>query len=164
MTDDGDVIVQGTRTSLMWRAQYEDQRTVVDLSVTAPGQDVLQGTPAGLVVVDGSDGPTDAASTEPYLATISGDGRLTSGATLPTYDSLDISPGGTWLVLSPAGTLGGEVSQVLELRAQAVGSSGEAVLAAPYGWGFASGSWTWEDEETLVAVLLSDGAGERTGA
>ncbi len=77
MTDDGDVIVQGTRTSLMWRAQFEDQQTVVKLAETAPDQVVLQGTSAGLVVVDGADGATDATSTEPYLATISGDGVIT---------------------------------------------------------------------------------------
>jgi len=40
VTDDGDVIVQGTRTSLMWRA-VRDQQTVVDLNETAPGQVVL---------------------------------------------------------------------------------------------------------------------------
>jgi hypothetical protein len=159
VTDDGDVIVQGTRTSLLWHSQ-QDPRTVVDLSETAPDQVVLQGTSAGLVVVDGSDGATDATDTEPYLATISGDGRLTAAGTLPTYDTLDISPGGSWLVRSPAGTLGGEVTSVSSLSAQPVGSTDEVVLDAPDGWGFATGSWQWEDDATLVSVLLpADGAG-----
>ena len=74
VTDDGDVIVQGTRTSLMWRALHQDQQTVVDLSRSAPGQVVLQGTPAGLVVVDGADGAVDATDTAPYLATVSPEG------------------------------------------------------------------------------------------
>ena len=157
VTDDGDVIVQGTRTSLMWRTQYADQQTVVDLTATAPDQVFLGATAAGLIVVDGADGATDATGSEPYLATISAGGQLTKTGTLPTYDDLEISPGGTWLVRSPAGTLGGEVTSVATLRAQPVGSSDEMVLAAPQGWGFANGTWAWEDDENLVAVLLPDG-------
>jgi hypothetical protein len=160
VTNDGDVIVQGTRTSLMWRALYQDQQTVVDLSESAPDQVVLQGTTAGLVVVDGTDGAVDATGTEPYLASVSTDGQLSEEATLPTYDDLDISPGGTWLVRSPAGTLGGEVAGVATLTAQPVGKSDEVVLDAPRGWAFASGSWAWEDDETLVAVLLPEGGAE----
>jgi hypothetical protein len=153
------VIVQGTRTSLMWRAMYQDQQTVVDLSESAPDQVVLQGTAAGLVVVDGADGAVDATGTEPYLASVSADGHLTGDTALPTYDDLDISPGGTWLVRSPAGTLGGEVASVATLTAQPVGKSEEVVLEGPDGWAFASGSWAWEDDETLVAVLVpADGA------
>ncbi len=41
VTDDGDVIVQGRRISLMWLAQQGDQQTVVDLFETAPDQQVL---------------------------------------------------------------------------------------------------------------------------
>ncbi len=156
VTDDGDVIVQGTRTSLMWRAQFEDQRTVVDLTETAPDQVILQGTAAGLVVVDGADGATDATDTEPYLATISAEGVLTPEETLPTYDDLDMNPRGTWWVRSPAGTLGGEVTSVASLSTQAVGASDEVVLDAPESWGFANGTWTWEDDDTLIAVLLPD--------
>lgn len=62
VTDEGDVIVQGTRTRLMWRAQFGDQQTVVNLNVTAPGQVILQGTSAGLVVVNGETGATDPAT------------------------------------------------------------------------------------------------------
>ncbi|MCW2796043.1 hypothetical protein [Nocardioides sp.] len=164
VTDDGDVIVQGTRTSRMWRAQYQDQQTVVDLTETAPDQVVLQGTSAGLVVVDGADGAVDATSTEPYLATISADGELTREDALPTYDDLDISPGGTWLVRSPAGTLGGEVPSVATLSARPVGSNDEVVLQAPEGWGFANGTWRWEDDETLVSVLQPADGAEPTDA
>ncbi len=154
VTNDGDVIVQGTRTSLMWRALHQDQQAVVDLSRSAPGQVVLQGTPAGLVVVDGAEGAVDATDTAPYLATVSPEGQLGRVAALPTYDALDISPGGTWLVRSPAGTLGGEVTGVAQLRARAVGGGDDEVLRAPGGGLFANGSWAWEDDENLVAVLL----------
>ena len=134
----------------MWRAQYEDQRTVVDLAETAPDQVFLQGTSAGLVVVDGAAGAVDATDTEPYLADISADGRLT-----PRGHAADVrrprrQPRGTWLVRSPAGTLGGEVTSVSTLSAQAVGAGDEVVLDAPEGWGFANGTWTWEDDETLI--------------
>lgn len=156
VTDEGDVIVQGTRTFLMWRAQFEDQRTVVDLSETAPDQVVLEGTTAGLVVVDGSTGATDATSTEPYLATISPDGTLDRRETLPTYGDLAVGPGGTWLVRAPAESLGGEVAAVDTLSAQEIGSSDEVVLAAPEGFGFAANTWAWEDEEYLIAVLLPE--------
>ena len=158
VTDEGDVIVQGARTRLMWRAQFGDQQTVVDLPAD---QLVLQATPAGLVVVDESDGPTDAASTEPYLAAVSGDGRLTQVGTLPTYDELVVSPGGTWLVRAPAGTIGGEVTAVGSLSAQEIGSDDEVVLEAPESWGFAVSAWVWEDDEHLVAAVLpADEAGD----
>ncbi len=45
------------------------------------------------------------------------------------------------------------------LSAQEVGADDEVVLDAPEGWGFANGTWTWEDDETLVAVLLPDAEG-----
>ncbi|MGA8210165.1 MAG: hypothetical protein WB798_08420 [Nocardioidaceae bacterium] len=161
VTDEGDVIVQGTRTSLMWRALHPDRQRIVDLNATAPDQVVLQGTSAGLVAVDGRDGATDATRDAPYLAAISPNGRITPVTTLPTYDDLDISPGGSRLVRSPAGTLGGEVTSVATLRTQPVGSTGEVVLFAPDGWGFATGTWTWEDDETLVSVLLPIDGRER---
>lgn len=157
VTDNADVIVQGTRTSLMWRALYGDQRTVVDLSETAPDQVVLDATAAGLVVVDGSTGAVDATETEPYLASLSADGHLTERATLPTYDDLRISPRGTWLVRSRAGTVGGDVAGVPILDAQPVGEDRNITLHAPGGRVFATGTWAWEDERTLVSVLLPDG-------
>lgn len=163
VTDDGAVIVQGTRTSRMWLAQSADM-SVVDLTRTAPDQVFLEGTSAGLVVVDGADGATDATETQPYLATIATDGRLTRGATLPTYDDLVISPGGTWLLRSPAGTLAGEVTSVSTLRAQPARGGDEVVLSAPAGSGFANGTWSWEDAETLIAVLLPTGKAEQGSA
>ena len=56
-------------------------------------------------------------------------------------------------MLSPPGTLGGEVAAVATLDAQAVAGGDETTLAAPDGWGFAAGSWVWEDDQTLIAVL-----------
>ncbi|WP_296606869.1 hypothetical protein [Nocardioides sp.] len=155
VTDDGDVIVQGTQTSIMWRTQSGTELDTVDLSTTAPDQIVLQGTAAGLVVVDGSDGPTDAAETEPSLATIDPDGTLTPGAALPTYDALEVNPAGTWLFRAPAGTLGGDGPSIDSLLTQPVDGGDEVALDAPEGWGFVAFSWTWEDDETVLAGLVS---------
>lgn len=158
VTDEGDVIFQGTRTQLMWRAQHGDQRTVIELTETAPNQLILQATSAGLVVVNGETGATDATSKRPYLATISAEGLLNPGDVLATYDALDISPGGTWMVRAPAGTLGGEVTSVATLRAMEVSVGTEEIrLDAPEGWGFAVGTWAWEDDQTLVTTLVPDG-------
>ncbi|MGN6250379.1 MAG: hypothetical protein ACTHNS_01050 [Marmoricola sp.] len=153
VTDDGEVIVEGAGVSLMWRP-LEPGQPVVDLARTAPDQVVLQGTAAGLVVVDASGGATDAAGTAPYLARISSSGRLTPNGTLPTYDDLSVSPGGAWLVRAPAGTLGGEVAALTQLRTQQVGAARESVLRAPRGEGFASGTWAWEDDHDLIAVAV----------
>lgn len=156
VTDDGYVIVQGTRTGLLWRAQHPGRPAVVDLADIAPDQVFLQGTSVGLVVVDGSDGAVDATDTEPHLALIDFDGNFSLGPALPTYNTLDISPGGSWLLRSPAGSLGGEVAAVDSLRVQPVGGGDEVVLDAPRGWGFAANSWTWEDPRTVIAVLTDD--------
>ncbi|GAB2859460.1 hypothetical protein [Nocardioides pacificus] len=156
VTDEGDVIVQGTRTSLMWRALFQDQRTVVDLTGTASDQVILEGTPVGLVVVDGADGATDATSTAPYLADISVDGELTPQGELPTYSDISFSPEGSWLVRAPAGTLGGEVDSLSSLTTQPVGGTEETILTPPEGWVFSTSTWTWEDEDTLITVLLPE--------
>lgn len=155
VTDDGDVIVQGTQTSIMWRTQSGTEHDTVDLSETAPDQVVLQGTAAGLVVVDGSDGPTDAAETEPYLATVDTDGNLTPSITLPTYDALEVNPDGSWLLRAPAGTLGGEAAALDSVLARPIDGGDEVALDAPDGWGFVAFSWTWEDDETVLAGLVS---------
>ncbi len=152
VTDEGAVIIQGRRISLMWLAQQGGQQTVIDLFETAPDQQVLAATAAGLVVVDGVD--SDPQSVPAYLADISADGELTETGTLPTYDDLEISPGGSWLVLSPDGTLGGEVTSVRTLTAQEVAGGDEVGLEAPNGWGFAVGTWAWEDDRTLIAALV----------
>ncbi|ANH40477.1 hypothetical protein I601_4082 [Nocardioides dokdonensis FR1436] len=158
VTDDGYVVVQGRRTSLMWRAWEPDRASdppaVVDLATTAPEQQVLQDTAAGLVVVDGMD--SDPQSVPSYLAELSENGVLTRGGTLPTYDDLEVSPGGTRAVFSPDGTLGGEVSSVGGLSTLDLAGGDEAVLEAPQGWRFAVGTWVWEDDRMLVAVLQDE--------
>ncbi len=151
VTSDGDVFVLGRRTKLMWHAGGQEQ-DVVDLSETAPDQQVLSATNAGLIVVEGKD--SDPQSIEPYLAEVSADGRLTRTASLPTYDALEVNPAGTWLVRSPGGTLGGEVTATTTLQAQAIGEADEVTLTAPDGWGFSSGGWRWEDDRTVLSVLL----------
>ncbi len=150
VTDDGMVIAQGGDTSVMWRP-LTDQK-LVDLSATAPDQQVIAGTAGGLVVTDGVDGPA-------YLASIDGDGTLTKLGDLPDSDSLITSPDGQSLAFVPAGTLGGEVTTVRTLRAQRLDGSAATTLRLPKGWDFEIATWTFEDDASVVAAVV-DAHGE----
>ncbi len=151
VTDDGRVIAQGTNTSMLW-LPLAGNRTI-DLTVTAPGQQILAGTPAGLVVNDGAGGVVDATMGEPYLAELSDAGELTRLGTLPTHDDLLVSPGSTWLVRTPAGTTGGEVTAVARLEGQTLDGVTQVTLSPPAGWSFRVRAWAWEDDDYLVSPL-----------
>jgi hypothetical protein len=158
VTDDGRVIAQGTHTSFMWLPLVDN--STVDLSVTAPGQLILGNTPAGLVVTDSSGGVLDGTMGEPYLAEISDAGELTRIGPVPTHDDLAIAPGGRWLLRTPAGTTGGDITSILTLEVQALDGPGQATLTAPEGWAFQVRAWAWEDAEHLVSpVVRADGSG-----
>ncbi len=160
VTDDGRVISQGTKASLLWLPLVGTGERIVDLSVTAPEQVVLANTPAGLIVSDGTGDVDDPSAREPYLAEISDRGELTRVATLPTHDDLAVSTSGEWLAWVPAGTEGGEVTVVRELLAKAVDGMEQTTLRPPSGWDFRVRAWSWEDGENLVAPLLArSGAG-----
>ncbi len=159
VTDAGQVVLQGPRTRLLRTGSGDD----VDLAATAPDQVVLQATAAGLVVVDGADGAVDATSTAPYLADLADDGTLTPTGQLPRFDTLDVSPGGTRYVRTPPGTLGGEVAGTAELLAGDVAGGDEVTLSAPDGGTFGVGTWAWEDDESLVAVVRPGSSPEDVG-
>jgi hypothetical protein len=160
VTDDGKVIAQGTNTSLLWLPLAGG--TTVDLSVRAPGQQILGSSSDGLVVNDGADGVTDGTAGEPYLAQISDAGELTRIGAIPTHDDVLLSPGGGWLVWTPPGTTGGEVTTLSTLEVRPVDGSDRSTLTAPEGWGFRVRSWAWEDEEHVVSPVVRDGGdGER---
>jgi hypothetical protein len=155
VTDDGEVIAQGSRTAVLWRPLVVDGGEPVDLTVTAPGVQVLASTPAGIVATRG----VDSREGEPFLADLSEAGELAAKASVPAYDSLTVSRAGTWLAWLPPGTLGGEVATVSKLNVQRVDGSGQATLSAPDGWGFRVEQWAWEDDDYLVAPVAStDGA------
>ncbi len=147
MTDDGLVIVQGLRTSLLWRPLVDGE--TVDLGETAPGVRILRATPAGLVVTDGDE-------ESPFLAELSEDGAVRRLADLPAHDDLATSPDGEWMAWSPLGTTGGEVRALGALQVGTVDGSQRSRLDAPSGWGFAVRSWVWEDDDHLVALLLRE--------
>ncbi len=160
VTNEGQVIVQGTGTYLMWLPGGDN--STVDLTSTAPGQQILGSTPAGLVVNDGADGVTDGTTGAPYLAEISDAGELTRIGSLPTHDDLVVSPDASRLVLTPSGSTGGEVTSIAELGVQAVDGTQQATLAAPAGWRFRVRAWAWEDDDYLVSpVVRNDGGEER---
>jgi hypothetical protein len=151
VTNDGKVIAQGTRTSLLWLPLAGN--TTVNLAVTAPGQVILDGTAAGLIVTDGEDG-------EPYLADSSNTGELTPIGAVPAHDDMVISPHGDWLAWTVPGTLGGEVTSISTLEAQTVDGTQRTTLTAPAGWGFRVQAYVWEDDDHLVSPVVGDG-GER---
>ncbi|QNN54099.1 hypothetical protein [Nocardioides mesophilus] len=153
VTDDGRVIAQGTRTSLLWLPLAAAGDDTVDLSVTAPGQEILAGTSAGLVVTDGAGG-------EPYLAELSDAGEMTRTGGLPAHDDLVVSPGARWLAWTAPGTTGGEATSVPALQARSVDGSRTATLTPPAGWDFLVRTWVWEDDEHLVSGVVREGAGE----
>ena len=161
VTNDGKVIAQGTETSLLWLPLRGNG--TVDLSVTAPGQQILGSASDGLVVTDGAGGVTDGASGEPYLAQITDAGELTSRGTIPAHDDVLVSPGGAWLVWTAPGTTGGEVTSIPTLEVETVEGTQRATLTAPDGWGFRVRAWEWEDDDQLVSPVVRDGGrgGER---
>jgi hypothetical protein len=157
VTDDGEVIAQGSRTAVLWRPLVVDGGDPVDLTVTAPGVQVLAATPAGIVATRGADSREGG---EPFLADLSEAGELSTKAPVPAYDSLAVSRGGTWLAWLAPGLLGGEVTEVTKLNVQRVDGIGEDTLNAPDGWAFRVEQWAWEDDDYLVATVASaDGAG-----
>lgn len=157
VTNDGKVIAQGTNTSLLWLPLAGN--VTVDLSVTAPGQQILGSTAEGLVVTDGAGGVIDGAGGEPYLAEISEAGELTPIGAIPAHDDVLVSPGAGWLVWTAPGTMGGEVTSTPTLEVQTVDGTQRATLTAPAGWGFRVRSWAWEGEAHVVSPVLRDGDG-----
>lgn len=145
VTDDGRVVAQGLEYGVLWLPRSTGE--TVSLVETAPGEQVMASTSAGLVV--GEDAP--------YLAEISDAGELTRVRDLPVHDDLLVSPGAQWMVIAPGGTLGGEVTSIDTLEAQTVDATEQATLTAPEGWGFKNGAWAWEDDEHLISPVLGEG-------
>ena len=143
--DDGRIIAQGAGSAVLWRPPLED---TIDLTSTAPGQDVRRNTSAGLVVRDGPDGAA-------YLAEISDAGRLTKLRDLPS-DNVVVSPGTAWFAWTPTAPPGADIMRVPTLRAQSLDGVDEVRWTSPVGWEFRAGEWTWEDDEHLVSPVARD--------
>ena len=140
VTDDGTVVIRQGDQYLTW----SESRT----AGTRSGQMVYDATSAGVVAGEVDGGPT-------YLAEISDTGRLTKVGDLPEHDDLVVSPAGSWMVWTPAGTTGGEVTAVPSLQVQQLSGGDPATLDAPEGWGFAVRTYAWEDDGHLVSVVSS---------
>lgn len=152
MMDDGRVIAQGATTAVLWLPLVDN--SVVDLTQTAPGQEIVANTPAGLIVREGEDA-------QPYLAEISDAGVISRIGAVPLNDDIVVSPGGASLAWVERGSLGGEVTQISTLQAQRVDGSDQATLEAPDGWGFRVASWQWEDDDYLVVGVVDAKGDER---
>lgn len=144
VTDDGRVVVTGGGVSMLWQPLAGGG--TVDLTETAPGQLVVDSTPAGLLV-------TTSDESEQYLAEISETGELTRIGDLPPSQALVVSPGASRMAWTPLGTLGGEVMTVDALEVGTVGGTEQATLRAPDGFAFTVERWVWEADDFLVAPL-----------
>jgi hypothetical protein len=163
VTDDGWVIASGRGVGVLWRPF--DGAEPVDLTQTAPGQLVWQATRAGLVVVDGSGDARDpsgdnrvAADGRVYLADLTPDGDLVPIADLPNFGIADVS--GEWVAWVPADQISGDVPEYDEIRVRDLDGGREGVLSLPQGWRFVNTSFTFEDDQFLVA-RVTDGQQER---
>ena len=158
VTDDGWVIASGRGVSLLWRP-YVDGGTI-DLTETAPDQQVLQSTGAGLVVLDATSGARDAASGRVYLADLTGRGEIAPIAELPNFGLLDAA--GDWIAWASADVVGGDALTYDELRVRRVDGGDEGVLTPPDGWQFVNGESgvVFEDDRYLLA-RVTDGDRER---
>lgn len=145
VTVDGRVIVQGIGTATLW-LPFADNATV-DLTETAPGQEFLADTAAGLVVSDGFDGPK-------YLAEISDAGELRKFSDLPDHDTIDVSPDAEWMAWTRRGSLAGEVTSIGSLEAATVDGGQRTTFTPPEGWGFKAMEWAWESDDNLVSPVL----------
>lgn len=153
VTSDGKVIVQGNSTAILWLASGESSPPV-DLTDTAPGLAFWWGTTAGLVVSDGEEG-------EKYLAEISDDGVVRKIGDLPPLDSIAVTPDGEWMVWTPLGSLGGDVTVIGSLEAGTIDGGQRATFTPPDGWGFKVEDWAWEDDDNLVATVVKSSGAER---
>jgi hypothetical protein len=156
VTDDGLVVVGGPRFQWVWRPLVDG--ATVDLARTAPGQAVVGGTGAGLVVNEGRYDRTDGAQGAPYLARIAEDGSLQRLGPVPTHDAMEAS--GQWLAYALPGTLGGEVWGPDALQVQRLDGSDSGVVAAPENWRFNPSDMQWETADELLVVLVSQDGDE----
>ena len=155
VTDDGLVITRAPYkgTPLLWRPLVDGK--TVDLADTAPDQMVLGNTEAGLLVVDAASANIDEARRgDVYLADISEDGEITRLGPVANHD--DLAASDVWLAWVQAGTLGGELAAIAELRVQRIDGGDPGTLTPPEGWYFRPGAGTWEDDDHLVAVVVHE--------
>jgi len=156
VTDAGLVVVTGTNFQRLWRPLIDGE--TIDLAQTAPGQVVIGNTGAGLLVNEGDYNSTDGTQGEPHLARLSEDGTLTRLGAVPTHDVLEASE--QWLGYVPPGTVGGEASGTTELRVQRIDGSAASVLSPPEGWLFVAPGFSWETEDRLLALVVTQDGGD----
>lgn len=156
VTDAGLVVVTGTNFQRLWRPLIDEE--TIDLAQTAPGQVVIGNTDAGLLVNEGEYDATDGTQGDPYLARLSEDGTLTRLNAVPTHDVLQASE--QWLAYVPPGTVGGEASAATDLRLQQLDGSATGRLRPPEGWLFVAPGFRWENNDRLLALVVSEDGGD----
>ncbi len=157
VTNSGQVIVQGPRTAVLWQPLVPDSEPV-DLTRSAPDQQVLGVSDAGLlIVVDGSDGAIDGTMGEPYLAELGEDGTMTGKVRLPNFSAIAV--GTDWAVSAEPGSLGGEGFTLDELTLTPLDGGEPATLSPPEGYAFVGpspqSSW-WAGSTELLVMVHAD--------
>ena len=151
VTDDGLVVVRGADYQLLWRPLVDGESVDLAADRTRPGGDRQHRPPAcssSTARYDSADGEQG----DPYLARLDADGTLTRIRSVPVHADLIATQ--EWLAWSTPGTGSGESTTTDELRVERVVGDDAGVLTPPDGFSFAVGSWRWEDEENLVAVVV----------
>lgn len=144
VTDEAQVLLRRGGRDLLWWPGAEEP---LDLSVTAPGLEVLSVTGFGIVTRDEDTGETQ-------LSRLEDGGQLSTLYALPEHDDFLFDPTGTLHLWTPAGTTGGDVTEVADLLVEVGYGDGER-MSAPEGWAFKTRMWQWEDDRHVVAPVVS---------
>ena len=150
VTDDG-MVITGNGIPLLCRPLVDGE--TVDLASTAPGWDVVDNTPAGVMARN------DAG--ELYLVDITAEGEITPLQQLPEQNEGGPAASTEWLAWADPDQVGGEAAVVDAIWVQRIDGSDAGTLSPPQGWLFAAANGTWEDADHLIATVVDDAGKER---
>ena len=150
VTDDG-MVITGNGISLLWRPLVDGE--TVELASTAPGWEVVDNTPAGVMARN------DAG--ELYLVDISADGVIAPRQQLPEQNEGGPAASTEWLAWAAPDQVGGEAGVVDAIWVQRIDGSDAGTLAPPEGWLFEAANGMWEDADHLIATVADDTGMER---
>lgn len=150
VTDDG-MVITGNGIPLLYRPLVDGE--TVDLASTAPGWDVVDNTPAGVMARN------DAG--ELYLVDLTAEGEITPRQQLPEQNERGPAASTEWLAWADPDQVGGEAAVVDAIWVQRIDGSDAGTLSPPQGWLFAAANGTWEDADHLIATVVDDAGKER---
>lgn len=144
VTDDRRVIFANNGKDSLWLAAAGDE--TVGISVTMPGQRVLESTSAGLIVEEES-------SEALHIATVDDSGVLTLHGTIPRELVMVFNRSGSWTAYG--GHWGGDLPTIPYVTAESLDGNRKVKLQPPDGGQLIV--MTWEDDDLLLAEMYTDG-------